>query len=455
MEGDFEPSDLAALTADYSSLFRSIVENAGLYFDVQVDAFDEPVYVDRAMWEKIVLNLLSNAFKFTLTGGITVRLKRNPGCAELTVTDTGIGIPASELSRIFDRFHRVEGSKGRSFEGTGIGLALARELVKLHGGSIAVHSKPHHGSTFTVSIPLGTAHLPATRISIGTSHHTPLERPTYIAEAEASESIGRQSPNTSQKPIEFDQCPASQADEHRARILFADDNPDVRAYITRLLAATYEVEAVGNGQEAMDAVLRKCPDLVITDVMMPVMDGMQLLKELRKNPATATIPVILLSARAGDDSLVEGLETGADDYVIKPFTAAQLLARVRSHVALARLREEAKAAVARSEARLRQLLELAPEAILEVDGQGQILLVNEAAEQMFGYIREELLALNVDALVPEAQRDTHAQHRNAYVHQPERRAMASRLQVDAQRKDGSLFPVEISRAPILLTMRSQ
>ena len=177
----------------------------------------------------------------------------------------------------------------------------------------------------------------------------------------------------------------------------------MRAYITRLLAATYEVEAVGNGQEAMDAVLRKCPDLVIADVMMPVMDGMELLRELRKNPATATIPVILLSARAGDDSLVEGLETGADDYVIKPFTAAQLLARVRSHVTLARLREEAKSAVARSEARLRQLLEVAPEAILEVDAQGKILLVNEAAEQMFGYSREELLALNVDALVPEAQ----------------------------------------------------
>ena len=158
------------------------------------------------------------------------------------------------------------------------------------------------------------------------------------------------------------------------------------------------------------------------------MNGLQLLRELRKNPATATIPVIMLSARAGDESLLEGLETGADDYVIKPFSAAQLLARVRSHVTLARLREEAKSAVAKSEARLRQLLEVAPEAILEVDAEGKILLVNEAAEQMFGYSREELLALNVDALVPEAQRDNHAQHRHGYAQKPERRAMGSGLQ---------------------------
>ena len=447
LEGEFEPSDLAALTADYTSVFRSIVENAGLYFDVEVEALDEPVYVDRAMWEKIVLNLLSNAFKFTLTGGITVRLKRNRGFAELTVADTGIGIPEAELPRIFERFHRVEGSQGRTFEGTGIGLALVHELVKLHGGSIEVHSELNHGSTFTVSIPFGTAHLPATRGSIGTSHKTPIKRPVYVEEAQSREIIGPQSQDSSQTALGVDRRPTSQPEERHARIVLADDNADMRAYIARLLAATYEVEAVGNGQEAMAAILRKCPHLVLTDVMMPIMNGMQLLRELRKNPATATIPVIMLSARAEDESLLEGLETGADDYVIKPFSAAQLLARVRSHVTLARLREEAKSAVVRSEARLRQLLEVAPEAILEVDAEGQILLVNEAAEQMFGYSREEFLALNVDALVPDAQRDNHAQHRHGYAQKPERRPMGSGLQLNAQRKDGSLFPVEISLSP--------
>jgi PAS domain S-box-containing protein len=445
LEGQFEPSDLASMTADYSSVFRSIVENAGLYFEVEVEALDEPVYVDRAMWEKIVLNLLSNAFKFTLAGGITVRLKRNRGQVELTVADTGIGIPEAELPRIFERFHRVEGSRGRAFEGTGIGLTLVHELVKLHGGLIEVHSEPNHGSAFTVSIPFGTAHLPATRGSIGASCKAPVERPTYVAGARAREIVDP--PDSSQTAHGIDRPPASQPEERRARIVIADDNADMRAYITRLLNATYEVEAVGDGQEAMAAVLRKCPDLVLSDVMMPVMNGMQLLGELRKNPATATIPVIMLSARAGDESFLEGLETGADDYVIKPFSAAQLLARVRSHVTLARLREEAKAAVARSEMRLRQLLEAAPEAILEVDAKGQILLINEAAEQMFGYSREELLALNIDALVPDAQRDNHAQHRHAYAQKPERRAMGSGLQLEAQRKDGSLFPVETSLSP--------
>ena len=244
-----------------------------MYFDVEVEALDEPVYVDRAMWEKIVLNLLSNAFKFTLTGGITVRLKRNRGFAELTVADTGIGIPEAELPRIFERFHRVEGSRGRTFEGTGIGLALVHELVKLHGGSIEVHSELNHGSAFTVSIPFGTAHLPATRGSIGTSHMTPVKRPTYVEETQSWEIIGPPSRDSSQTALGIDQPPTSQPEERHARIVLADDNADMRAYIARLLAATYEVEAVGDGQEAMAAVLRKCPDLVLSDVMMPVMNG--------------------------------------------------------------------------------------------------------------------------------------------------------------------------------------
>jgi PAS domain S-box-containing protein len=447
IDAKFEPSDLAALTSDYASVYRSTVENAGLYFDVEVEALDEPVYVDQGMWEKVMLNLLSNAFKFTLTGGITVRLKGNRGFAELTVSDTGIGIPEAELPRIFERFHRVEGSRGRAMEGTGIGLALVHELVKLHGGSIEARSELNHGTTFTVSIPFGTAHLATTLGSIGTSNITPIKRPPYFEEAQSPEIVSPPSRDSSQAAPGIDHRSTSLPEERHTRIVFADDNADMRAYITRLLAATYEVEAVGDGQEALAAVLRKPPDLVLTDVMMPTMNGVQLLQELRKNPATATIPMIILSARAENASFFAGLETGADDYVIKPFSAAQLLARVRSHVKLARLREEAKSAVIQSEARFRQLLEVAPEAILEIDAEGQILLANEAAEQMFGYSREELLTLNVDALVPEAQRDIHAQHRLGYARKPEKRPMGSGLQLNAQKKDGSLFPVEVSLSP--------
>jgi len=447
LKGDFEPTDLTALTLEYTSAFRSTVENAGLYFEVEVETLDEPVYVDRAMWEKIVLNLLSNAFKFTLAGGISVRLKRNRGFAELTVADTGIGIPEAELPRVFERFHQVEGSRGRTFEGTGIGLALAYELVKLHGGSIEVHSKLNQGSTFSVSIPLGTAHLPAEPGAIGTSNGKPIKRPAYVENGQLGDIAGPPSSDSSQTALATYRSGGSQAEEPHARIILAEDSADLRAYIERLLGPAYEVEAVGDGQEALAAVIRKRPDLVLSDVMMPKLNGMQLLQELRKNPATATIPVIMLSARAEDESLIEGLESGADDYVIKPFSAPQLLARVRSHIRLARLREEAKSAVTQSEARFRQLLEEAPEAIFEVDAQGRILLVNEAAEQMFGYSREELLALHVDALVPEAQRDNHAQHRLGYAQEPMRRPMGTGLQPNAQRKDGSLFPVEITLSP--------
>ncbi len=445
LEGEYEPTDLAALTLDYASVFRAIIGNAGLYFDVNAEALGEPVYVDPAMWEKIVLNLLSNAFKFTLTGGITVRLKRNGRFAELTVADTGVGIPEAELPRIFERFHRVEGSRGRTFEGTGIGLALVQELVKLCGGSIAVRSELNKGSVFTVSIPFGTAHLPGAPSSLEISN-IPVEHPAPLEQAQSPQ-IDSLPPGASSQPaIGIHLGPLSRP-RRIVRIVLADDNADMRAYIARLLAPTYEVEAVGDGQEAMAAVIRQSPDLVLSDVMMPIMNGMQLLEALRRNPATATIPVILLSARAEDESLLEGLDTGADDYVIKPFSAAQLLARVRSHVRLARLREEAKSIVTQSEARLRQVLEVAPEAILEIDAQGQILLINEAAEQMFGYSRDEFLGLNVDTLVPDAQRGNHAQLRLGYALKPKRRPMGSGLHLHAQRRDGSLFPVEISLSP--------
>ena len=160
----YEPTDLAASTAELASNFRSACEKAGLRLVVDCPPLPGPVYVDRDMWEKVVLNLVSNAFKFTLEGEIAVQLRPVDGAAELAVRDTGTGIPEAELPRIFERFHRVERSRGRTHEGTGIGLALVQELVKLHGGSVRAESTCGLGSTFTVSVPMGTAHLPADRI---------------------------------------------------------------------------------------------------------------------------------------------------------------------------------------------------------------------------------------------------------------------------------------------------
>jgi signal transduction histidine kinase len=180
----YEPTSLGAYTAELASVFRSAIEKAGLHLIVECESFPDPVYVDREMWEKIVLNLLSNAFKFTFEGEISVSLGRVGEMVELAVGDTGTGIPANEIPFLFERFHRVKGARGRSLEGSGIGLALVQELVKLHGGAVRVESDVDRGSTFTVTIPLGAAHLPADRIeSTRPLSSTALRGEVYVEEA--------------------------------------------------------------------------------------------------------------------------------------------------------------------------------------------------------------------------------------------------------------------------------
>ncbi len=182
----FEAVDLGALTADLASTFRSAMEKAGLAFEVAAAPLPAPVYVDRDMWEKVVLNLVSNAFKFTLEGTVAVAVGPSADgvAAEVTVRDTGIGIPEDELPRIFDRFHRVEGARGRTIEGTGIGLALVHELVRLHGGQVSVDSAPGRGTTFTIRLPYGAAHLPADAIRLAADRAvSPIPGGSYVEEA--------------------------------------------------------------------------------------------------------------------------------------------------------------------------------------------------------------------------------------------------------------------------------
>jgi signal transduction histidine kinase len=346
----FQPTDLATVTADVSSAFRSTVEHAGVRFDVRCEALPSPVYVDREKWERIVLNLLSNAFKFTFEGAITVTQRLAGAEVLLEVTDTGVGIPAAELPRVFERFHRVEGSRARTHEGSGIGLALIHEFVALHGGRVSVESAVGRGTTFTIALPLGTRHLPADRIdeatSVATSTGAAAAEP-FIAEAL------RWQPNA---PILAPE-PASARAETPARVLIVDDNADLREYMTRLLGAHWQVEAVTDGERALAAVREHPPDLVVADVMMPNLDGFGLLRALRATPTTAGVPVLLLSARAGEDARVEGLEAGADDYLVKPFSARELVARVRVLLeqrslaaALATATREAEEARSRAEA---------------------------------------------------------------------------------------------------------
>ncbi|HYV83604.1 MAG TPA: ATP-binding protein [Pyrinomonadaceae bacterium] len=342
IEAVYEAVDLQALTTELASMFRSAIERAGLKLIVEAAPLEAEVYVDREMWEKIVFNLLSNAFKFTFEGEITVGLKKTGENVELEVSDTGTGIPDEDLSHLFERFHRVKGARGRSYEGSGIGLALVQELVKLHGGSVRVKSDVGRGSTFTVSIPTGSAHLPAERLGgARTLAATTLRGDAYIDE------LLKWLPDETNHLDRFalPETPATSVDQPRARILLADDNTDMREYLRRLLATKYDVEAVAEGETALAAALSQKFDLVLSDVMMPKLDGFGLLKALRADERTRTTPVILLSARAGEESRVEGMGAGADDYLIKPFSARELIARVEAHLNLQRVRREAEEAV--------------------------------------------------------------------------------------------------------------
>ncbi len=340
----FEPLDLAVLTGGLAGSFQSLVEGVGMKLVVDCPTLPEPVYVDRSHWEKIVLNLISNAFKFTFAGEIAVSLRWQGDHVELSVRDTGTGIPAAELPRIFERFHRVEGARGRSFEGTGIGLALVQELVKLHGGSVAVSSVEGAGTTFMVSIPTGREHLSPDRIIEGRRpEYRSVSLSPYALEASHwnspdSERLTTGAENDEQAKRASD-APAKLArDEQNSLILIADDNADMRQYLVRLLEPHWHVQTATDGQAALESARAHPPDLVLSDVMMPVMDGIALLRALRADRTTSTIPVILLSARAGEEAVLGGLETGADDYLVKPFSARELLGRVKMHLQMARIR---------------------------------------------------------------------------------------------------------------------
>ncbi|HUJ60151.1 MAG TPA: ATP-binding protein, partial [Kofleriaceae bacterium] len=327
IQASYVPSDLAERTRELASVFRSAIERAGLSYRVRCDAIDQPVYVDLGMWETIVLNLLSNALKFTFAGEIELRLCDRGDDVALIVRDTGTGIPAAELPRLFERFHRVEGAAARTHEGSGIGLALVNDLVKLHGGSIEVASEPGAGTTFTVAIPKGSTHLDPRRIGSAAA------QPAALGQAFVQEAL-RWLPDADR--------PAEPNDPDRPRVLVADDNADMRDYVVRLLAPSCRVEAVGDGETALARALADPPELVLTDVMMPKLDGFGLLAALRRHPETRELPVVMLSARAGEEARVEGLQAGADDYLIKPFSARELRARVRSQLELSRVRRQAQ-----------------------------------------------------------------------------------------------------------------
>ena len=298
-------TDVAAFTRELAGVLRSAAERAGLRLSVDCPPLEHTACVDPRMWEKVVLNLLSNAVKYTFVGGIDVVLRSAGDRWTLTVADSGVGVAEDDLPHLFERFFRGTQSASRSREGTGIGLALVQDLVALHGGTVSVTSRPGAGSTFTVTMPWGQPDTGAAQV--------------------ASPSPGAA---TAAAPW-LESGPVDTGDGSGPTVLVVDDNADMRTYLTRLLSPAWQVRTAADGQQALDAVARYRPDMVLTDVMMPVMDGFELLRRLREEEATRLLPVIVLTARAGQEAAVEGLDAGADDYLAKPFRAPELLARMR------------------------------------------------------------------------------------------------------------------------------
>ncbi|RRS04708.1 response regulator [Aquabacterium soli] len=407
MQAGFIPVDLARMTAELASNFRSATEKAGLRLAVNCHPLAQPVYVDPDMWEMIVLNLVSNAFKFTFEGGIEVTLRPDGHSVQLLVRDTGIGIPAHELPRMFERFHRIDGARGRSFEGSGIGLALVQELVRLHGGTISLASEEGRGTTFTVSLPFGTAHLPAAQVRSATDPDGAIPQSARgVSYVEEALSWLSHEPALAPAPVSVDLqtggSAAAPTGKPRAYILVADDNADMRAYVQRLLGTEHDCVVVADGLEALESMRQRRPDLLLTDVMMPRLDGFGLIRCVRDEDGLRDLPVIALSARAGEEARIEGLARGADDYLVKPFSSRELLARVDGALAIARIRGQVTEALRESEERFRAMADHAPVMVWTTDIDGQCTYLSRSWYEFTGQTPETGLGTGwLDATHPE------------------------------------------------------
>lgn len=392
VQGAYVATDLTALTEELASVFRSTMDRAGLKYRVACTALAEPVYVDRDMWEQIVLNLLSNAFKYTFEGEVGVTLGPSDHHVELTVSDTGTGIPPDAVSHLFERFYRVPGSVGRTHEGSGIGLSLVKELVELHGGTIDVSTSVGKGTRFRVRIPLGYAHLSSGKIGAAPASHGLLHADAFAAEAmrwlpDEPRAKDNELPGSTGTAASRDE---SDSAFPGATVLIVDDNADMRDYVRRLLSDRFRVETAADGQAALQlARATPHPALILSDVMMPRLDGFGLLEALRNDPRTRDIPVILLSARAGPEARVDGFDVGADDYLIKPFSARELVARVSTHVRLSQLRRSALEQIRASEERIRLAIEEAGMGTWDHDLRTDTLIWSRTLFDLMGYPTED------------------------------------------------------------------
>ena len=331
------PGNLGTLLGELVEAAIPLAERRGIRLETErLDELPDSSF-DPHKIEIVAANLLSNALKFTPRGGrVTVRGDAEDAAAVcFEVIDDGPGIPADQLEPIFDRFHQVDGSSSREHGGTGLGLALARELARLHGGGVTVRSRLGEGAAFRVELPREPAGAAAER------RRRPRRREDQLVlartEAQAAREYALRSLRETllsdvELPRRAGEAPRPQPPSEAPRLLLVEDNSDLRSFLGARLARRYRVETAADGAAGLEAAQRCRPDLVVTDVMMAGMDGFELCRRLKGDPAFASTPVILLTARAGTDAVAEGLEAGADDYVVKPFALRELEARIAAHL---------------------------------------------------------------------------------------------------------------------------
>lgn len=309
-------TDVGALTEQIASSFAELCHRAGL--ELILDCAPALADVDAGMWETIILNLLSNAAKYTLRGSISVAVRDESEHCSITMRDTGVGISTEDLDRLFERFYRADNVRGRSVEGTGIGLSLVRGLVELHRGTIEIDSELDGGTTVTIRLPRSVEKTAVDRSPAGPDENNP-----YVAEA-SQWLTPIASPDGAFAP-----------ERARQLVLVADDNADMRAHLNRVLSAHWDTVLVADGQSALAATRQLHPDAIVTDVMMPGIDGFEFVAAIRADPALAATPVLMLSARAGTEAVDEGYARGADDYLPKPFRSQELIDRLNSRLCAA------------------------------------------------------------------------------------------------------------------------
>ncbi len=350
-----------------ASPFRALAAERGIDLQLALDERLEgaALFVDRENFDRLIVNLLSNATKFTKAGSVRVSTELQGSTFRLTVEDTGIGIRPDDLPNVFDRFRQGDGGLSREYAGTGIGLALVKEIAVLHGGDVSVRSEYGKGSAFRVSIPLGKAHLNPASIVELTGEERPggtLSDLVVLVEGASGDEGVR----------EANDAAGAAFDPTRQTVIYAEDNIDLRNHVLRLLEPSYNVFVAADGGSALELARKRRPDLVLTDYMMPRVSGRELLAEIRADPELRATPVILLTARAGTEARIESLEAGADDYLAKPFDEAELLARIRSLLRIKEYQDEIRAQAAELAQWSRTLEQRVEQQVEELERSGRL-----------------------------------------------------------------------------------